>query len=148
MSKVTEKRKVEHPLEDVFDITPGTTEVMVTKTDTTGELKPHETYDEKDDDIEKRLQIIADAAIDAYDNQVLIVEELEDQKYAARNMEVANALLATALAAIKERADIKKHKDKLVASFKKAPSTVNQNLIVGSRNEILKRLLQEENQNN
>ena len=146
MTKVVEKRKVEHPLEDVFDITPGTTELMVTKTDTTDELKPHETYDEKDYEIEKKLQNIADAAIDAYDAQVNIVEELDDQKYAARNMEVANALLATALAAIKERAEIKKHKDKLVAATNKAPSTVNQNLIVGSRNEILKKLLQEDNQ--
>ncbi len=143
MNKVVEKRKVEHPLEDVFDITPGTTALPVVKTDSTDEIKPTETYDEKDDEIEKKLQNIADAAIDAYDAQVMIVEELEDPKFAARNMEVANQLLSTALAAVKERAEIKKHKDKLVATTKKAPSTVNQNLIVGSRNEILKKLLQE-----
>ena len=146
MNKVVEKRKVEHPLEDVFDITPGTTELpVVAKTDNTDDIKPTETYDEKDDEIEKKLQSIADAAIDAYDAQVMIVEELEDPKFAARNMEVANQLLTTALAAVKERAEIKKHKDKLVATTKKGPSTLNQNLIVGSRNEILKKLLQEGN---
>lgn len=146
MTKVVEKRKVEHPLEDVFSIESGTTEIETIKTDTTGEIEPIETYDVKDNEIEKKLQNIADAAIDAYDAQVMIVENLEDEekKFAARNMEVANALLTTALAAIKERAEIKKHKDKLVATTKKGPSTVNQNLFVGSRQDALKKLLAED----
>lgn len=144
MDKVTEKRKVQHPIEDIFNISSGSTEIVVETTKPSLELVPHESYDGKDVEIEKKLEQIANAALDGYDSQVLIVEDLEEPKFAARNMEVANALLATALGAVKEISEIKKHKDKLAAQVNKPPKTVNQNLIVGSRNEILKRLLQED----
>jgi len=143
MAKTIEKRKVQHPLEDVFNIEPGTTEIEVVKTNTDEELLPHETYDIKDEEIEKKLQQIANAALDGYDAQVLIVEDLDEPKYAARNMEVANALLSTALGAVKEIAEIKKHKDKIVVQTGKQVKTVNNNLIVGTRNDILKKLLED-----
>jgi hypothetical protein len=148
MTKTTENRKVAHPLEDIFEIESGTTEVEVVKSDTDVKVMPHETYDPKDSDIEQKLQVIATAAMDGYDVQVMKVEEAEDERYTARMMEVANGLLSTALSAVKEMADIKKHKDKLVATANKGPSTVKNNLtLVGSRTEILKKILQEDADN-
>lgn len=138
--KKEEIRKVNHPLEDVFDIEPGTTTEIVEYNDGVGEIVAHVEYDPKDTEIEVKLQQIADAAMDGFDAQVEVAQDGEI-RHAARNMEVANALLGTALGAVKELADIKKHKDKIVAATKKAPTTVNQNLIVATRNEILRKLL-------
>jgi len=142
MSK-TKSKEVEivinHPLEDVFDIEEGTT--LVTRTEQTTELVVADEYDGKDIEIEDQLQVIVDLALASYED--LSVEfETTEGKYKARIGEVANQTLTTALNAVKEKANMKLHKDKLeVSKGKSGAKTINNNLIVADRNEILKRLL-------
>ena len=130
---------IEHPLEEVFDIEPGTT--VIPKTEKTTELVSTEEYDNKDKEIEEQFQEIYDAALSAFEDQVAEAEVVEG-KYKARNMEVATQLLNTALAAAKEKASLKQHKDKTaISKGKLGAKTVNNNLIVADRNDILKSLI-------
>ena len=100
---------MEHPLEEAFDIEPGTT--LTTKTERSTELAVTEQYDEKDREIEDQFQEIYDAAMAAFEDQCAEAEVVEG-KYKARNMEVATQLLNSALHAAKEKASQKKEKDK------------------------------------
>lgn len=130
---------IEHPLEEVFDIEPGTT--VIPKTEKTTELVSTEEYDNKDKEIEEQFQEIYDTALSAFEDQVAEAEVVEG-KYKARNMEVATQLLNTALAAAKEKASLKQHKDKTaISKGKLGAKTVNNNLIVADRNDILKSLI-------
>lgn len=130
---------VEHPLEDVFDIEEKSTELTTTVRET--ELTEVEEYDVKDNEIETQFQEIYDCAMDAFDNSFSNTSEVEG-KYKARNGEVAVQFLNAALNAANAKAALKKHKDKLTFDAKKAqtPQTLNQNLIVTDRNELLKHL--------
>jgi len=129
---------IEHPMEDVLGIEPGTTLVDTQKSTT--ELVVVEEYDEKDDEIEGQFQEVYDAAMDAYEGSTDgDIQDIEP-KYRARNMEVAVQYLNTALNAAKMKSDVKMHKDKLGASTKNKPGgakTVNNNLIV-DRNDLLR----------
>jgi hypothetical protein len=137
MTKIVEEKLVEHPLEAVFDIPTGTT-VTTTERHVTTDIVPHGQYDVKDNEIEKKLHDINDIALTAYDMQVNIATD-GDVKYAARNMEVANGLLNTALDAVKQLAEHKRHKDKVAVTATK-PRTVN-NTVIMSRSEMLKRVI-------
>lgn len=102
----------------------------------------HDPYDPKDEEIETQFQTVYDKAMDAFDTQQELSEDVEG-KYLARNSEVANQLLNTALSAAKEKANLKHHSDQL--QLKKsglAPdqgSTTNiQNNIMMDRNDLLK----------
>jgi len=130
---------VEHPMEEILDIEPGTT--LVPRVERTTELVSSEHYDEKDQEIEEQVQEIYDAAMGAFETQ-MEEAELVEGKYKARNGEVAVQFLNAALNAAKEKANLKQHKDKMVIAQNKyqGPNTVNQNLIVADRNEILKRI--------
>lgn len=143
-TKTTTHQQVTHPVEDVFDIEPGTTLVELEQRST--ELVPHETYDEKDRELEDQFQEVYDAAFDAFESQSQEAELVEG-KYKARNMEVAANLLNTALNAAKEKATMKQHKDKLQRmSPKDMPGgarTVNNNIIV-DRNDLLKQILSQD----
>ena len=132
-TKITEiVETTDHPLEDFFGIEPNSTEV-VRKEVKTELIKPAE-YDEKDIELEEGYQTIYDEAM-TY--QVTIKENLEDidPKYAARNVEVAGQMLMIALNAMKERADLKKHKDKLVNS-PKGNMTTNQTIVIDTNSLI------------
>lgn len=141
-NKTTETigKAVKHPMEDILNIEPGTT--LVEQHHSSTKLVAHEDYDEKDVEIEDQFQEVYDAAFDAFEAQNGEAELVEG-KYKARNAEVAANFLSTALNAAKERAEMKKHKDKLKSA---APgglggaSTVNNNIIV-DRNELLKTIL-------
>jgi len=130
-----------HPLEEFFDIEPGSTPKEVVTVVPT-ELVVTETYDEKDGEIEKQFQEVYDAAMVAFDVTTGSIDSTEP-KYRARNEEVAVQYLNTALAAAREKSLVKQHKDKMVVASAKAtrPGTVNNNLIVADRNEILKQLM-------
>lgn len=138
--KVTDTPK-EHVLEATFDIEPGTTIVPVVETIPTV-LTPAEEYDNKDVEIEQQFQEVYDAAMTAFEVTSETVSQIEP-KYRARNEEVAVQYLNTALAAAREKAGLKGHKDKMAVTKVKAsgPQTVNNNLIVADRNEILKKLI-------
>jgi len=130
---------IEHPLEDVFDIESGTT--VLTKTETSTELEASELYDEKDHEIESQLLNIHDLALDAF-NEISSEVETAEGKYKARLAEVANQSLNTALHAIKEQANVKQNKDKNnIAKGKLGAKTINNNLIVADRNDILKSIM-------
>lgn len=138
---------INHPLEDLLGIQSGTTQLPITQR--ASKLVTNDQYDEKDKEIEDQLQEVYDAAMAAFDDQVSS-SEVGDPKYAARGKEVAALFLTAALNATKERALMKQHKDKIkVATIKgTGPKTLNQNLIVGDRNEILRHLMGASGENN
>lgn len=139
-NKNTNPDPVEHPLEKLFNIEPGTTLVEPEESIVTGELVDSEMYDAKDKEVEGQFQEIYDKAVSAFDEQSTVGDFLEG-KYKARNAEIAVQFLNTALAAAKEKANLKQHKDKLISNDKGGSGkTVNNNLIVTDRNEILKLL--------
>lgn len=135
---------IEHPMEEVLEIEPGTT-VMTRVEHERKELSVVDSFDEKDIEIEEQFQEVYEAAMDAFEQQSQEAEVIEP-KYKARNQEVAVQFLNAALTAARDKSTLKQHKDKLVADRVKAagPKTLNQNLIVGDRNEILKHLMREE----
>ena len=132
---------ISHPLEDVLDIESGTT-LLPALPERNTELVTAEQYDNKDTEIEGQFQEVYDAAMDAYEQQAKDAETV-DPKYRARNQEVAVQYLNTALNAAKEKATMKQFKDKIVNDRRssKGPSTVNNNLVVADRNEILRQIM-------
>ncbi len=131
-------KTIEHPLEEVFNITNNTTEIQYTEK--TSELVSTDEYDDKDVEIEEQFQEVYDHALSAFEDMSAEVEIVEG-KYKARMMEVANQSLNTALAAAKEKSNTKQAKDKnAIAKGKLGAKTVNNNLIVADRNELLKTL--------
>jgi len=138
-TKKTVEVATDHPMEGILNIEQGTT--MIEQTQSSTQLVQHEDYDNKDVELEDQFQEVYDAAFDAFEAQNGEAELVEG-KYKARNAEVAANFLTTALNAAKEKADMKKHKDKLSASSGGA-QTVNNNIII-DRNELLKALLGEE----
>lgn len=140
---------IEHPLETVFNLSPKSTimektvygsptSVVASEPATSSDGTPK--YDEKDTSIESQLKTVYDIAMTAYEEQQEALISVEP-KYKSRGAEVAAGFLNTALAAAKEQASLKQHKDKLAGAKEAGPKTVNQNLIVADRNTILKALL-------
>jgi triphosphoribosyl-dephospho-CoA synthetase len=141
MSKKTVSEVVEikdHPLEQFLGIEPNTTEVVHLE-QKTEELVEQADYDHKDNEIESDLQEIADEAMSGFKNLQETVEEI-DPKYAARTLEVANQLLNTALNAIKEKSDLKKHKDKLKVAAGKATGDGKTNTVIIDTNSLIEQL--------
>lgn len=128
---------VKHPLEQAFNIEGGTT-LMPTVQRTT-DLTVIEAYDNKDKEIEEQLQEVYDAGMSAFENQFQEADQVEG-RYKARSGEVAVQFLQTALNAVTAKSALKMHKDKLMSTVQRAPSTVNNNLIVADRNELLRNL--------
>lgn len=139
---------VQHPIEDILDLEPGTTIVPKVETVPTV-LTPIDEYDNKDNEIETQFQEVYDAAMTAFEITTESVSQIEP-KYRARNEEVAVQYLNTALAAARDKSQMKQHKDKVNINKVKASSakTVNNNLIVGDRNEILKTLMKADKNEN
>ena len=136
---MSEIKEVTHPLEAAFNIEEGTT-IIEYDEGTKTELVEHKEYDTKDVEIEEQFQEVYDKAMDAFEAQSDITEQVEG-KYAARNAEVAAVYLNTALNAAKEKGGMKTHKDKLAVATRNVgkPETVNNNLIM-DRNDLLKML--------
>lgn len=119
-----------HPLEEHFGIKKGSTEMVSVQRKTIDLVKP-EQYDDKDVEIEKDYQEIADSALN-------IVELLRGQlgnsepKYMARLAEVIGQQLNTALSAVDKKAKLKSGKDNYLLRKEKAttPKSVNQTLII------------------
>jgi translation elongation factor EF-1beta len=132
-------KTIAHPMEDMLDIEAGTTNVPAVPP-RESQLTVVDEYDEKDQEIEEQLQEIFDTAMDAYEQQALDIESIEP-KYRARNQEVAVQYLNTALSAVKEKSNTKMAKDKMKTKEVAAgPKTLNQNVIVADRNDLLKQI--------
>lgn len=126
-----------HPLAAVFDIEDVRESNAVVEVTTTS--LPAEQYDEKDIDIDGELTHIKNLALTTFEEQKALSSQLEP-KFKADVLASANTLLATALQAVKEKADLKKSKDKILAkgqSLKIGNSEVT-NVIVADRNELLR----------
>ena len=140
MSVVKQEKIIEHPLESIFDIEPMTTPVEYNAI-VPDEVIPTVGYDDKDNEIEGKLEEIYARAM----GQVgVISDEIErvEGKYKARMSEVSATMLNVALSAVREKSQLKQHKDKLGVTAKAAgtPNTLNQTMIVADRNEILRAL--------
>lgn len=129
---------IEHPLEKVFDL-PECTTIVSTEYISKEEVVSTDEYDDKDIEIESQIQDVYELAIEAYHNQVGIINNIEPQ-FSSRNAEVANQFLGTALDAIREKRQIKQHKDKIKQQKTISNNTVNNNLII-DRNEMLRLML-------
>lgn len=136
---------VNHPLEDAFGIDEGSTFNPLVEREEDDQLmavpeqsvsKPYQD-DAEDKEINSQLKDIYDAAMDAYDNQMNMVETLEP-RYAARNAEVAERFLTTALNAVSVKARVKNDKRKSSAFVPFNNGVTNNNLVVASREDILK----------
>lgn len=141
--KIIKEKTIEHPLEEIFDITPGSTIVEYKESPPT-ELVVCEKYDDKDEEIEEQFQNVYDKAMDAFDIQQDVVDEVEG-KYVARNAEIAVQFLNAALNAAKEKSNMKQHKDKLGTPTGQPGSEgakiINNNLFV-DRNDLLNQILE------
>ena len=141
MAKVTEfeikEKAIHHPMEEILDIEPGTTMTEYVDAIPVEVVKP-DNYDKKDAEIEDQLQEVYESAMEQFE---ITREEAQvvEGKYKARNGEVAILALNTALQAVRTKAEVKASKDKIVAKQTGGgPHTLNQNLIVADRNELLK----------
>jgi hypothetical protein len=140
----TEEKFIGHPLEEVLGIEAGTT---ITEYTEIVPDKPVEMpfYDEKDDEIEMKLEEIYGLALGTMS---MVTDEIErvEGRYKSGLAETSTQLLGVALGAVREKSMLKQHKDKLVVANNKlslkGPNsiTTNNNLIVANRNEILKAL--------
>lgn len=145
MKIVKKEKTIEHPLESVLDIEPGTT-VVEYKEVLPEEIIHHINYDEKDKEIETKLEEIYTMAIE----QVTIISDEMDRvegKYKARIGEASASILNVALNAVREKRELKAHKDKQIIAEAAigGAKTINNNLIVADRNEILRLLSKEDN---
>ena len=132
-TKITDKeREISHPLEEVFDLEENTTVVPYKEVKT--DLVPYEPFDVKDEELESQLQDLYDMALEAFENQQAESDTME-ARFKARNAEVAAQYLKTALEAVREKRELKQHKDKIT---KKDSGTGNN--ITLSRNDIIKLL--------
>jgi len=140
----------QHPLDDVLDIEPlpqptaalpfGGGAAATSPVDLIDAEAPTATavYDERDEAIDQQLEQIHNQALSlALD----LKQKLEWAPPAAQSRlgEVSIQALGAALDAIRQKADIKKHKDKLSGIGPKSVHTTNNNLVVVGRNELLRR---------
>ena len=139
MTTTTEEfdKATSHPLEEMLNIEEGTTMVPSSKRSTDMVVKAE--YDEKDDEIDEQFQEVYDLALDAFEAQAQEAELVEG-KYKARNGEIAAQYLNTALAAAREKSDLKQGKDKLaIAANKLKPGDVGDGKkIIADFSEILR----------
>lgn len=144
-TKITQKN-IDHPLDNVFDIVPNST-IVEYKEVVPAEVVVMPNYDEKDTEIEGMLQDVYDTAMSTTVDMNDAMERVEG-KYKARIGEVSATMLSVALGAIREKSQLKMHKDKIQVATARAgtPHTINNNLVITDRNEIL-RMLQNKNKN-
>ena len=156
----------EHPLEKIFNIEPGssftspliddtsdrsreivdpTSGSMVARSSTPlpAELDKEERLE--DLHIDTQLENIHNSALTAFEKSSRLVDEV-DPKFAARNAEVAAQYLNIALNAVNSRVDakFKRQKVRIAKDGAGTPSTVNNNVIVADRNQLLRQIFGEE----
>ena len=137
MKVLKSEKQEDHPLEVIFDIESGTT-IVEYKEVVPDEVIPMPNYDAKDDEIEEKLEEIYAVAMA---NVAEIGDEMGkvEGRFKARIGEVSATMLTVALGAVREKASLKAHKDKMYGGRVAGPGTVNNNLnITADRNEILK----------
>lgn len=141
-----------HPLEDVFDLDTGTTVsrstpkaaevVPASPADNLPVASDSSQYDGRDLTIEQQLDVIQQEALDLAATLKETIQYSEP-KALARLGEVSVQALNTALDVLKQKADIKKHKDKLKSTggFDSVHTTTHNTLVI-DRSELLRRALE------
>lgn len=134
------EKAIAHPMEEVLGIEKGSTIIEY------NDLLPAvpvlmPTYDEKDEEIEGKIEEIyafAMAKVATVADQIDLVEG----KYRARLGEVTANMLNVALGAVREKRELKQHKDKIAVEQTEAgtPRSVTNNNVILTRNELLEML--------
>jgi len=100
-------------------------------------------YDHIDKKVEQKYQEVYNYSLSAYSDQVQEAGLVEG-RFRARNLEVAAQFLRIALDSAKDAGNQKANKDKVKVAEKKMAATgggtVNNNLFVGDRNDLLRAL--------
>lgn len=149
-----------HPLESVFNIQAGTTPLASSAAQistemldpATGEIVERKTEnvtleelakEERIEDlkIDGQIDVIHGAAMTAFESQNRLSQEV-DPKFAARNAEVAAQYLKIALDAVGTRVDTKFKRAKIRLEQNQGPRSVQNNLIVADRNDLLKNMFE------
>lgn len=133
---MTAQKMTTNHLENVFGIESGTTISTVQSIEPeiiTGE--DPDVQNQEDAAIGRQLATIYGYAIDAFEQQTQMVQEVEP-KFAARNAEVAAQYLNIALNSINTRATIRNNKLKLKADG--SQSAEGSSAIMADRNELLR----------
>ena len=154
---------IPHPLESIFDIEAGSTPTPLTSAaalvsneildPSTGEVISRKTSGISSDDLAKeeriedlkidtQIDVIHGAALEAFEAQSRIAQEA-DPRFAARNAEVAAQYLKIALDAVNSRVDSKYKRAKIRHAAIGEQKTVNNNILVADRNDLLRTLLQQ-----
>jgi hypothetical protein len=137
---------IKNPLEDVFNMRESIdieAEYGMTQVPAQIEQPEGPPVDHKDADdvlVEKRIDEVYDAAMEAYKAQQSYLEVIEP-RYAARNAEVAANFLNIALSAANSRAKVKTDRKRANQSFvpyANGGSKTTNNILIADRNEILK----------
>lgn len=148
----------DNPLDTLFGLTPSvdlneeqetnyvtTTEAdyAVVTEDTGAEAAAEDpaAKDEEDEEIDRKIDEVYDAAISAFNTQTAYTELIEP-RYAARNAEVAANYLNIALNAATSRARVKgdRVKTKAFVPYNNSQSKLGGQTVVASREEIMKML--------
>jgi hypothetical protein len=138
--------KIQNPLETVFDLEERSMDIerdyamVEAATQVTPTEPPPDVKDEDDILVEKRIDEVYDAAIEAFQNQSAY-QEIIEPRYAARNAEVAANYLNIALAAATSRAKVKterKRANQQFVPYANAGGKNTTNVIVASREDIMK----------
>jgi len=132
-----------HPLENVFDLEEHSTQrslVAPTPVETLPAITTAQ-YDEKDSSIDTELAAVQAEAM-AVANEMKSQMAFADPRGLPRMGEVAIQALNTALDAIKQKADIKKHKDKLASSGGiDSVNNVTNNTLIIDRSALLDKIM-------
>lgn len=140
---------IKHPLESVFNMGDDAMEIddryemAEVPKNALVEQPDGPPVDHKDEDdvlVEKRIDEVYDAAMDAFSTQQGYLEVIEP-RYAARNAEVAANYLNIALAAANSRAKVKTDRKRANQSFvpyANGGGKSTTNIVIADRNEILK----------
>lgn len=134
---------ISHPLEQVFDLEENSTQrslVAPTPVETLPAITTQQ-YDEKDSSIDSELSAVQAEAM-AVANEMKQQMAFADPRALPRMGEVAIQALGTALDAIKQKADIKKHKDKLATSGGiDSVNNVTNNTLIIDRSALLDKIM-------
>jgi hypothetical protein len=135
--------KITNPLDELFNTAPMKLEEDEYDSSTEGalavtNLEATPEKDEEDIAVDKKIDDVYDAAMDAFNLQTQMVEVLEP-RYAARNAEVAANYLSIALNAASTRARVKGDRRKQAAFVPFTNNKLN-GTVVASREDIMRML--------
>lgn len=140
-------KTVVSPLEEIFNIDNGTTELAIGANSVVpSDLIEMDSIDEQEDqELATQTNTIFNYAMEAYEQQSATIQTI-DPKYAARTAEVAAQYLNIALNAVNVRGNNRDRREKRKGTPSQNAEQIN-NIIVTDRNELLKLMRSGDNKN-